>query len=110
MSHLTLEGSFDPLPHGRWVVTSENILPSTRRFRKCSFPSNARESEGPCSSAGEKAGWPPGRSSARRQHKPRKDAERKGTLSPAWFPSSRLRIRNLQLRPQHAAVAGEFVH
>jgi hypothetical protein len=22
MSHLTLEGSFDPLPHGRWVVTS----------------------------------------------------------------------------------------
>jgi len=56
------------------------------------YPENTRESEGLSSSAGEKAGRPPGHSEARCQHKPRRDGERfgerKGTHRNAWFPSS----------------------
>src|SRR5512142_1351617 len=81
----------DPLTHGMWVIHSRDILLSKASSLQAT-PRNIRESEGLCSSAGEKAGWPPGHSEARRPALARRVrerfGERKGTHRNAWFPSS----------------------
>jgi hypothetical protein len=90
MSNLTLARFVRPIDSWKRGVTSENILPTRRHFRKYCFPAIGGESEGHSPEAWSR-GWPlvtAKRADSLARRVGERFGERIRTHRNAWFPSS----------------------